>query len=521
MPSNDDTIFHGGTVLTCDAESRTADWVWVREGRVAALGGGPPPDVDAARVHLEGRTLIPSFCDAHLHLSWLATSLSGPDLSTCAHRDELVHAIASWQKPGRGPDGSWIVGHGFDESTWADKRLPTRAELDLVQPGRPVVAMRACGHVGILNSAGLRGVPPGAHTDLATGRLAEDDLYAINDRLRPTPRDLAAALPRIAAHLHAHGITAVHDVASPEMLAALQQVRSANELAFRVTCSIPSRYLDDDLRIVSGAAPEVAGFDLAGPHADDDFLRVLGVKLFLDGSLGAHTAWLRQPYTDAPETRGTPLFTPAELRSIVQRANDRGLQLMVHAIGDAALDLALDALEPVTAGGNPLRHRLEHVEVTPPDLVARLARSGVWVCAQPNFAARWSQPGGMNEQRLGARLAHCNAYRTLVDAGLPLGFGSDTMPLGPALGLRGACCNPVEAERLAPAAALRAYTAMAAALVHGEHRQGRIAPGLAADFAVLDRDPRTIQGPGDLRVVATYLAGRRVHGPVAAPRDAC
>jgi hypothetical protein len=193
---------------------------------------------------------------------------------------------------------------------------------------------------------------------------------------------------------------------------------------------------------------------------------------------------------------------------------------MVHAIGDATLDLALDALEPITMGGNPLRHRLEPVEVTPPDLVPRLVRSNLWICAQPNFAARWSQPGGMNAQRLGPRLAHCNAYRTLNEAGIPLGFGSDTMPLGPALGLRGACLNPVEAERLAPAIALRAYTATAAALVHGEHRQGRIGPGVAADFAVLDQDPRIIQDPGDLRIVATYLAGKRVHGPVAAPRDA-
>jgi predicted amidohydrolase YtcJ len=243
--------------------------------------------------------------------------------------------------------------------------------------------------------------------------------------------------------------------------------------------------------------------------------------LFLDGSLGARTAWLRQPYADAPDTRGTPLFTPVALQAIAERAHARGLQLMVHAIGDAALDLALDALEPVAAGGNPLRHRLEHVEVTPSDLVARLAQSAVWVCAQPNFAARWSQPGGMNAQRLGARLAHCNAYRSLHEAGVPIGFGSDTMPLGPALGLRGAVLNPVATERLAVDRALRAYTEMAAALVHGEHRHGRIAPGLAADFALLDQDPRAIHDPGDLQIVATYLGGNRVHGPVAAPRDAC
>jgi len=239
MPVSDSVLFHGGMVLVCDAEARVANWVWVRDGRVVALGGGTPPEVDATRTHLEGRTLVPSFCDAHLHLSWLATALSGPDLSRCTSRDDLLHAIARWQAPGRGPGGIWIVGHGFDESDWADKRLPSRADLDAVQPARPVVAMRACGHVGVLNGAALHGFAPGPHTDLASGRLAEDDLYAINDRLRPTPHDLAAALPRIAMHLHAHGITAVHDVTSPEMLAALQGVRAQDALPLRVTCSLP------------------------------------------------------------------------------------------------------------------------------------------------------------------------------------------------------------------------------------------------------------------------------------------
>jgi hypothetical protein len=510
-----DIVFSGGKVPTGDAESRVADWVWVRGGRVVALGSGAPPEVDAGRVDLAGRVLCPAFVDAHVHLSWLATSLLGPDLSRCKNRDDLLHVIASWKQPGRGPEGAWIVGHGFDESAWTDRRTPLRAELDAVQPSRPVVAMRACGHVAVLNSAALRDVAPGPHTDLETGRLAEDDLYAINDRLRPEPQELAAALPRVAAHLHAHGITAVHDVASPEMLAALRMQRSKDGLGIRVSCSIPYRYLDANLDLAPSGEP------LDGPCRDDEFLRVLGVKLFLDGSLGARTAWLRAPYADAPETRGTPLFALEGLRAIARRAQERGLQLMVHAIGDAALDLGLDALEPVSAGGNPLRHRLEHVEVTPPDLVVRLARSGMWICAQPNFAARWSHPDGMNAQRLGPRLAHCNAYRSLHDAGIPLGFGSDTMPLGPALGLHGACRHPIAAERLSVLEALRAYTTTAAALVHAEHRQGRIAPGLAADFVLLAADPRDLADPGTIAVEATYVAGNRVHGAVAAPGDAC
>jgi hypothetical protein len=348
-----------------------------------------------------------------------------------------------------------------------------------------------------VNSAGLRTLEPGPHTDLRTGRLAEDDLFALNDRLRPSAEEIASALPRVFETLHAHGITAVHDVTPPEMLRALQRMRREDRANVRVSCSIPTRYLTPDEHLLDATARDIG--------KSDDRLRVLGIKIFVDGSLGAHTAFLRQPYADAPETRGLPLYTRESLAGLARRAHAAGLQLMVHAIGDAALDIALDALEPVLGGGNPLGHRLEHCEVTPPDLVERLARSGARVCAQPNFAGRWSMPGGMNELRLGrARLQHCNAYRSLIDAGIPVGFGSDTMPLGPAFGLRSAVEHPIASQRLDAATALRLYTSEAARLVGAEERHGRIAPGLAADLVIWD--------PNSYRVQATYFAGRRVFG---------
>jgi hypothetical protein len=243
---------------------------------------------------------------------------------------------------------------------------------------------------------------------------------------------------------------------------------------------------------------------------DDPWLRVLGIKLFLDGSLGARTAALRAPYADQPTTRGALLYPTPELRALVQEIDAAGLQLMVHAIGDAALDQALEVLAPLTAGGNPHRHRLEHVEVTPPDLVEKLGRSGLQACLQPNFAARWSQPGGMNEQRLGDRLAYCNAYRTLLEAGLPIAFGSDCMPLGPMVGLCGAIEHPLRTERIGAAAALERYTAAGAYLTHSETRHGCIAPGYVADFVLLSADPIAGAPPGSTRVVATWLEGERV-----------
>jgi predicted amidohydrolase YtcJ len=270
---------------------------------------------------------------------------------------------------------------------------------------------------------------------------------------------------------------------------------------------MPARYLTpgDEGRGLEVLQAEVEAAAGSGPDAG---LRFLGIKIFTDGSLGAHTAFLRRPYADAPATRGTPLYARQELDGLARRVDAAGYQLMVHAIGDAGLDLALDALEPVLRGGNRLRHRIEHAEVTPPDLVARLAASGVRVCVQPNFARRWSQPGGMNEQRLGERLVHCNAYRSLHAAGIRLAFGSDTMPLGPTYGLAGAVAHPLAPERLDAGTALHLYTAAAAELVGAT---GRIAPGSPADLVVLEVGPAA--AAGGFAVEATFVAGRQVHPP--------
>lgn len=507
------TLFSGGRVHQGAGKS-PAGWALVEGGRVREVGYGVPPVIpEATAWDLQGGALVPAFCDAHLHLAWIATSFLGCDLSAAESVEEVLAALAAWQGPGRGARDEWLVGYGFDDSAWVVSRLPTRRELDTVAGTRPVLVQRVCGHVGVVNSAGLARLAPGPHTDAATGRLAEDDLYAANDLLRPTVDLLAAALPRVASTLHQHGITAVQDVSSPEMLAALQQ---AGELGVHVACAMPTRYLREPGpgRRTTPGDPG-AFFAARGlndvPVGAPDNPRVMGLKLFLDGSLGARTAFLREGYADAPATRGAPLYVAKELAALTARADAAGLQLMVHAIGDAALDLALDVLTPLASGGNPLRHRIEHAEVTPPDLVQRLAASGVRVCVQPNFAGRWSGPGELNEQRLGARLAHCNAYGTLHRAGVPLAFGSDCMPLGPLYGVRSAVLHPLAAERLGPGVAIDLYTTRSRELVLGDEEAPGIAPGARADLVVLQPDPLADPDWDRVRVTATFAGGRPVH----------
>ncbi len=494
-------LFENGVVRTLDPANPVGSWVLVEGEKVLRVGRGQPLVASAVeRIDLGGRALVPGFTDAHVHLTWIATSFMGPDLSGSKNVESVLAAVQAWQGEGRGEDDDWIAGDGFDESTWNDKRLPTRREIDAVETRRPVLVRRVCGHVGVLNSQALARLPHGAHTNSDTGRIAETDLWTLNDRLRPSPERLARVLPRVFGLLHGHGITAVHDVISAEMLRALQMQRDRGLLPLRVSCSLPADRLD-----AVRACGLQSGFG-------DEWLRVLGIKVFVDGSLGARTAWLREPYSDDPSTRGTPLYSREDLTTLIEASDAAGAQLMIHAIGDAAIERVLDCMPPRIATDNPLRHRLEHVEVTPPDLVTRLAASGLHACVQPNFAGRWSQPGGMNEQRLGPRLPHCNAYRALGDAGVPLGFGSDCMPLGALDGLRAAVRHPDAAQRLDPLQALDLYTRAAAFLRRAETVHGQIRPGMAADFALLSHDPGTEAGLARAGVEATFLGGSEVSG---------
>lgn len=494
--ARDARVFVNGRVLTCDPALPEADWCVVGGGIVRQVGRGAAP-AGLPQLDLAGRTLIPGFCDAHVHLSWLALSFLGPDLKDATSSDEVVERVRAWGGDGRGPGGRWIVGDGFDETTWARKELPTRNELDAAAADRPVLVKRVCGHVGVLNGAGIAALGPAVgrgFTDQQTGRIAETDLWDLNDQLRPRAAQFVSVLPQSFDVLLSHGITAIHDVASLALIDALEPLRRSSALPLRISYSIPAAHLNAALE----RAP-----------SRDAWLRFLGVKVFADGSLGARTACLRAPYTDAPATHGALLHDPEALRALVRRVDAAGLQLMVHAIGDAALDAVLNALGPLCREGNPRRHRLEHVEVTPPDLVQRLAKSGLWTCMQPNFAARWSKPGGMNEQRLGERLEHCNAYASVHDAGVPLAFGSDCMPLGPLFGLSGATQHPVVAERLSGALALEFYTRTASELLFAEHIHGAIRPGLAADLVLLRGDPTSTE-PAQVVVDTVFVAGERV-----------
>jgi hypothetical protein len=235
--------------------------------------------------------------------------------------------------------------------------------------------------------------------------------------------------------------------------------------------------------------------------------------VFADGSFGARTAALFDPYDDEPRATGQLIQSPKELTSLLARAHSAGFQLAVHAIGDRGVDVVIEAFSRVLdrEPRDGHRHRIEHAELFPEDGLGRMKELGLVASMQPNFVARWSAPSGLYERRIGrARLERNNPFRHILRRRIPLAFGSDGMPYGPLGGLAGAIDAPFPAQRIPATEALRAYTAGGAFAAFAESDVGTLAAGKLADFAVLSGDPRR-DPVADLAVDATVVGGSLVH----------
>lgn len=451
------------TALVVDDDGRIA-WVGDESGRPEA----------ARDIDLGGAFVAPAFVDAHVHATATGLALTGLDLRAVRSLAEALSAIEAAARVGRGRP---LLGSGWDETKWPERRPPTAAELDRASYGGVVYLARVDVHSALASSALLAAAPDaraltgfdvtGWVRGPAHDAVREAAFAAITSGQR---RDAQRAALRRAAEL---GVACVHEMAGPIISS------------------------DDDLRDLlelsrTEPRPEVIGYwaELFGV----DKARELGAvgaagDLFCDGSLGSHTAALGAPYTDRPDTSGLLRFTTDEVAEHVVRCTDAGLQAGFHAIGDAAVDQVLAAVELASerlgrsAGPG---HRIEHVEFVHD--AHRLAASGLVASMQPCFDAEWGGDDGMYVERLGAdRARRLNRFADLAAAGVPLAFGSDApvTELGPWAAVR-AAVHPHN-----PAAAISATAAFAAHTVGGWRVAGRpdpgvLVPGAPATFAVWD-----------------------------------
>jgi predicted amidohydrolase YtcJ len=500
-------------VVTLGRGRLEAGSVLVRGSRIVWVGDDPgqAPPHDAA-MDLSGSTLGPAFVDAHVHLTPTGMALVGLDLSDVSSGQELLDRIRSHA---HGDPGRVVWGLGYDDHGFPDP-LPTADDLADAAPGRVVYLSRTDGHSCLVDRATLSAAPlaraDGVERDAdggPTGVLKREAHHVVRMWAIGALSDdeLAAARTAAARRAASLGIASVHEMGGPDIMGS-----------------------GDFDAWISGSWPvEVVGYWGA---MDLDFvlergLRQVGGDLSLDGSLGSRTAALTEPYADHGES-GHLYVDDGELTAFFREATIRGLQVGAHAIGDAAVSQAVRCWREV-ARGLPeylngeirrLRHRIEHAELIPPELLTEIADLGLVASVQPAFEERWGKPGGMYTTRLGeGRAGHMNPFRTLADLGVPLAFGSDSnvTPMDPWGGIWAA------QRRWRSEHALSRLEAVSASVVGGRHaaRQdrfvGTVRAGMRADLAAYEGDPYAADDPRGATCVLTLLKGRVTHGDAPLP----
>jgi predicted amidohydrolase YtcJ len=505
-------------VITMDPARPAAREIGIWRGRIFSLD----EDLPATRVvDLQGATVLPGFIDAHVHLSWAGLEEGGASIAGCTREDALaiIGAAAATR-----PAGEWVDVHGYDQRSLG--RHLTAAELDSVSLGRKVFLIHQSGHACVVNSAvlALLDVPD------EQGLLAESGMAAVRSLRRPySVAELSDAIERAGRTCLSEGVTAAAEAGiagglvshSSVELAAYQDLHEAGRLPIRVQLMIAADLLHD-----VGAHPSdgiARGLDLGlRTGLGDDRLSVGALKIFTDGGMMARTAALTSPYRGLDH--GGDLFAaPEVIHGYVRDAHRAGWQLAIHAIGDRAVDLALDALTAAqTAHRRPeARHRIEHAGLVRPDQLPRFADAGAIAVVQPNFL--WFSGDDYTTIMGPERTPWLYRGQGFLDHGITLA-GSSDRPVTPGAPLRGiqfmverlssSGTKVGPAEAITVDQALHAYTTNAAHACHWEHSLGSITPGKQADFVVLGDDPCRVEVSriADIPIVATLLAGAVRHG---------
>jgi predicted amidohydrolase YtcJ len=498
------TLFRAGRVHTL-SYPRTGEWVLVDDRHVQRVGTGDPPEADRV-VELPGSTILPGFVDAHVHLTGTGEHLLSPELGSAGSARALLELVQGIAARREGP----VLVHGFDESTWPDRTLPSVADLDGICE-RPLALVRVDGHLTLANTAALKesgvlerlgadlddaGQPTGAVRGEANATLRR---WFSSHLLERDVEELQLAAASLAV---ARGVTTVHEMSMP------------NERGIRDVEIL----LGHRARLPVDVVTYVATTDI--PQVMDLGLQRIGGDLAVDGSIGARTASLSRPYEDVEGT-GVRAFQDDELATLFHDAHLAGLQVGVHAIGDAAIEQVVATWERVYQALDSRarrhfrarRHRVEHFEMADGRTMERAAALGLGISVQPVFDALWGGPGRLYEQGLGPeRAARMNAFRDLLDRGLEVGAGSDTPitdldPMGAIAAFEGHH-DPI--QRLSREEAVRILTTGSARLAHQEDKKGALEPGRHADLVAYDVDPFEAESVAGIRPILTVSLGRDV-----------
>ncbi len=539
---NADLIIHNAKIYTVNPDLPWAEAVAMGNGRILAVGRNdeilPLAGPETELLDGNGRLVLPGFTDSHVHFLQVAIRNHQISLFGMADFDEVrqkVRTAVSQAKPGQ-----WVQGWGWDENLWP--QLPSRADLDDIAPHNPIALARMDMHTWWVNSAALKLAditsetpdPPESKIERdqngqPTGILREWNAIELVKRhiTESDEATLAGWLEEAITLAHSLGLTGFHDQRveneDNRSFRLFQALNRAGKLKLRMHMNIAAEWL-----------PQAASLGLQ-PGFGDDRLWIGHVKSFADGTMGSQTAHMLEPFSSDPGNTGIAVTPADEMWQLAAAASEAGFPISIHAIGDRAVREVLDVVSELASGKGqgaspaagkltslPMPHRIEHVQLLHPDDVGRLAQLGVVAAVQPvHLQTDWPTADRVWGER--ARLTY--AFRSLLDAGTVLAFGSDApvAPLNPMLGVFTAVTRQDNAhqptngwypqERISLEETIYAYTMGPAILSSKQHVQGSITPGKWADLIVLEQDLFTIEAGdiGETRVDTTIFSGAVVY----------
>lgn len=472
-------------------------------------------------VDLHNRFVMPGFNDAHTHLASGGLTQLRVNLEGTKSLEEMKARIAERAKSAG--EAEWLTGRGWDHTLWPGAKLPTRQDLDTVTGSHPAVFVRVDGHIAIANSAALKagGItretpdPPGGKIDRdqqgeATGILRETSKDAMVAKVPPpTPAQRRRAIELALADAAQWGVTSAQDNSQWEDFLIYEQLQREGKLTLRITEWLPFGESLEELKRRRAAHP-----------AGDLMLHTGMLKGYTDGSLGSRTAALFAPYSDDPKNTGLPQFEQEKLNQMTKERADAGFQIGIHAIGDRGAEMALEAYAQ-SGASDDRRFRIEHDQVITPEQFKKFRHLGVIASMQPNHLLtdmNWAM------ERIGPeRARHSYPWREFLSNDVRLAFGTDypVEPITPFRGLYAAVTRKSEAgnskyfpeQKLTIDQAIAAYTTGSAYAEFAEKEKGTLAPGMLADFVVLDRDITKVP-PAQLlktRVLRTVVGGKTVY----------
>ena len=481
--------------------------------------------LEGQRVDLGGAFVCAGFNDSHMHLLNFGQTLSMAPLAK--HTASLTDMLDCLRQTA--PNRGWILGRGWNQDLFTDvHRMPSRRDLDTVSTIHPVCATRACGHALVVNSKALEilGItadtpsPDGGHIDFENGRFYDNAMdLVLNAIPAPDKETLKSYIRTACRELNRRGITSCHSDDYCVFRAIPWQVvnEAYRELEAEGALTVRVR---EQANLTT--LPELAAF-IEADHLASDRFSMGPLKLLGDGALGARTAFLSRPYADAPDTNGLSVFTGQQFMELIGYAHAHGMQTAVHCIGDACLDLVLDALDAAQAEypREDARHGIVHCQITRPDQIRRMAENKLHIYAQSIFL---DYDIHIVRERAGDELAASSyGWKTLMDLGATVSNGSDCPVESPDVmaGIQCAVtrqdlkgCAPYRPDQaFTVREALDSFTKAGAYASFEERTKGQIQPGYLADFVVLGSNPfhTPVENLKDIPILQTWLDGERVH----------